>query len=445
MLSIRRLHTPDRSVAATVALDLRTPGQVGAVAVDRQGRARAWVLVIGGGRLAALVQRAVQELALRPRRLRILLGAERAQVATYDEAETPEREGILDVLRVEGYEPLPKPAVVAWPMGREGGWVAACDEEALASEIEELAGSWPVPLEVTVDQLLLATWLGPVDAAVEVQERTASIVVRGGSGQLLGRSIPGAVGLDEVARETRCTLERTGAGRVRCAGRGREDLASRLVGVAGVSLEPLPRSRGEDLPEELELAAELAGADDLPAFQGPWLDRRSRSLRWARRTLAAAAGIAVVGLILFVVALVGLFTVEPPGEETRAEAESLESQMIRLARTAELAGQVRELRDELEGTTLPWPPVAELLADLARGESRHIGWEQLSVSQGELEIEVSTGEAPPGRGVADTRSLLESSPRIVNVSWEEQVFRGKIRPPAPEIPGVPEAAPGGGP
>jgi hypothetical protein len=168
-------HAAKRGTPATVALDLRCAGKVAAVAVDSRG-GLAWAVLAGGERVA-LARRAVRELRVRPREVRVLLGApgtsarDEVQVAVLTLATpavvpgVPGEAEIAAALFAEGYERLNEPSVAALATSPETWLVAAGGAaviEPLAAGLLAESGTEPA---FVVDQLLAAAGLeaGPVE------------------------------------------------------------------------------------------------------------------------------------------------------------------------------------------------------------------------------------------------------------------------------------------
>jgi len=148
-----------KRLAATVALDLSLAGRAAAVAVDGRGGLAAWVLVADVADPSALARRALRELQVRPKAVRVLLGTgtgagDEAQVAVLDHQGVPDEGEILAALFADGYPRLSKPSVAAQPTS-QGAWlVAACGAstiEPLAACLLEESGTEPA---FVVDQLL---------------------------------------------------------------------------------------------------------------------------------------------------------------------------------------------------------------------------------------------------------------------------------------------------
>jgi hypothetical protein len=168
-----------RRAASTVALDLSLAGQAAAVAVDGRGGLAAWAVVSESGGPVALARRALRELQVRPREVRVLLGTgtgagDEAQVAVLDYPGVPGEGEILAALFADGYPRLSKPSVAAQPTS-QGAWlVAACGAstiEPLAAGLLEESGTEPA---FVVDQLLAEEGLvqaehsAPLPAACEL-------------------------------------------------------------------------------------------------------------------------------------------------------------------------------------------------------------------------------------------------------------------------------------
>lgn len=173
-----------KRVASIVALDLSLAGQVAAVAVDRQGGLAAWALVPDAGDPVDRARRALLELQVRPKGVRVLLGTgtaeDEAQVAVLDHPGAPGEKEILAALFADGYPRLSEPAVAA-VASSPGSWlVAACGGaaiEPLAAGLLAESGTEPA---FVVDQLLaaesggdLALHGGPLPAACALAWRLA--------------------------------------------------------------------------------------------------------------------------------------------------------------------------------------------------------------------------------------------------------------------------------
>lgn len=161
-----------RRAASTVALDLSLSGQAAAVAVDGRGALAAWAVVSEGEGPVALALRALRELQVRPKEVRVLLGTgtgagDEAQVAVLDHPGVPGEEEILAALFADGYPRLSKPSVAALATS-PGAWlVAACGAstiEPLAAGLLEESGTEPA---FAVDQLLAEEGLKPGSALIE--------------------------------------------------------------------------------------------------------------------------------------------------------------------------------------------------------------------------------------------------------------------------------------
>jgi hypothetical protein len=171
--------------SATVALDLSLAGQAAAVAVDGRGALVAWTVASEGGNAGTLARKALRELQVRPKEVRVLLGTgtgagDEAQVAVLDHPGAPGEGEILAALFADGYPRLSEPAVAALATS-PGSWLVAASGgaaiEPLAAGLLEESGTEPV---FVVDQLLAAEEGGvlalhgePLPAACELAWRLA--------------------------------------------------------------------------------------------------------------------------------------------------------------------------------------------------------------------------------------------------------------------------------
>jgi len=169
-----------KRAASTVALDLSLAGRAAAVALDGRGGLAAWALISdAGGAVEPLARRALRELQVRPKAVRVLLGTgmgagDEAQVAVLDHSGVPGEGEILAALFADGYPRLSEPSVAAQPTS-QGAWlVAACGAstiEPLAAGLLEESGTEPA---FVVDQLLAEEGLlqaghgAPLPAACEL-------------------------------------------------------------------------------------------------------------------------------------------------------------------------------------------------------------------------------------------------------------------------------------
>ncbi|MFL6262309.1 MAG: hypothetical protein ACJ76Y_21640 [Thermoanaerobaculia bacterium] len=382
-----------RRLPATVALDLRAASRVAAVAVSTGGGLAAWAIVSGssGGEPVALARRALRELRVRPRKVRVLLGGGETQVTVLSHAGAPDAETIAAALFAEGYERLSEPSVAALPLAPDTWLVAACGAgavEPLAAGLLLESGAEPA---FTVDQLLAAAAAGP-GAALELVE----------SGE-----------------------------------------AALLASLAG----ELPEDGGETLPAACGPAWRLALQPDVPELASPRSERRRTSLAWARRGARAALVLAVLGALLMAAGLrmawAGLASRTPA-------ARAADARLVQTLReTGELAGEVETLRAGLAGQRAPWPRLAELAGALARRRPPEVAWERLQVKDGALELEASAAGQDPFARLQSLRHDLEGAPGIANLSWStpaadrksgrlRQVFRAALRE-------MPAAAPRGEP
>jgi hypothetical protein len=446
---------------ATVALDLRLAGRVAAVAVNRRGGITAWKIVsgdvFGGGDPVALARRALRELAVRPKEVRVLLGSEQAQVAVLDHhARAPEEAAITAALFAEGYERLREPAVAALSVSPQTWLVAACGDaaiEPLAAGLLEEGGTEPL---FTVDQLLLAQGLEAGSALVELGETGLLIAAHPSGSTFFVRSLPAVVDVEEAAREGRESLETAGFdGTIQVCGPHRDSLARLLTeGGAAAVVEPLPASGGEPLPAACELARRLALRSPrtnktVPRLASPRGERRRTSLAWARRAIRIAVAVAALGALLMMAGLRIAWTSRTRNLALVSQASG-EARLVKEMREVEvLVGEVERLRAELAGQTAPWPRLAETAAALARQLPPEVGWESFTVKEGALELTAAARGTAPAARLELLRHALQSSPGIVNLSWEapaadpqgtrlRQVFRGVLR-------GMPGAAPQGKP
>jgi hypothetical protein len=241
------------------------------------------------------------------------------------------------------------------------------------------------------------------------------------------------------------TAETTGAG----AGGAADTAETTGPGVAGAATTAAGVTAAgggaTPPPAACDLALRLALGHGLPPpLACPGLERRRRSLAWARRTVRAGLVMAAAGLLLAVVGLHLAWAGRMGGPALRPRLEA-DARLVReLRQLAPLAAEVGGLRTSLAGMTPPWPPVAAPIADLARRLPPHVGWLRLEVQDGALEIEAAADGAAPRDGLALLRRGLEGAPELVNLSWKapgrapeatprRQVFHATLRalPAAP--------------
>lgn len=454
--AVEKVRSADRRRPCTVGLDLRTPGQAGAVAVDAAGRLLAWGVVSGDGGPAALAKLAIDALSVRPKQLRVLLGSA-AQTGIFLGDGPPATEQIAESLLADGYDPIAGPAVASVSPA-PGRWlVARCSEEMLRSLAEQLSEAVVAEPIFVVDQLLLARRLERDAAVVESTGAGLSVVAVPRDAAPVARSLPALVDAADAAGETERTLRAAGVkGGLRVLGAERDALLEHLDR-SGLKVwaEPLPTRGAERLPASLELAWRLAAEDEPPALTGPRLERRRESLLWAQRTAWAAIALGLLGLVLVVSGLVTAGVVAARQRALRRELAAVGSQIQQLQETAVFAEEVQKLRAELAGQALPWPPLAETVIGLANNRPADVGWERLVITDAALELEVSASGPTPFRELELMRGALESSPGITNLAWDEpvlpergkgvrQTFRARLRDPQSAPPGQPpgeEAAP----
>jgi hypothetical protein len=371
-----------RRLAATVALDLRVAGRAAAVAVDALGGLAAWA-VVSGSEPVALARRALRELRVRPRTVRVLLGGGEAQVTVLSglpRPEEPAAEEIAAALFAEGYERLSEPSVAALPLAPDTWLVAACGAgavEPLAAGLLLESGSEPA---FAVDQLLAAAVAGP-GAALRLVE----------SGE-----------------------------------------AALLAALGG----ELPALGGETLPAACGPAWRLACDLGVPPLASPRSERRRSSLAWAHRAARAALLLAACGVLLMAAGL----RLAWAGRASRTPAARAAGARLlqELRETGELAGEVERLRAGLASQRAPWPRLAEPVATLARRLPPAVAWERLQVKDGVLELEASAAGQDPFARLQLLRHALESAPGIANLSWGtpaadrksgrlRQIFRAALR------------------
>lgn len=433
---------------ATVALDLRLAGQAAAVAVDGQGAVTAWSIASGAEDTVALARRAVRELRVRPKKLLVLLGAAEAQVAILSHAGEPDASEITAALYAEGYERLSEPSVAALAIAPEVWLVAACGSaalEPLAAGLLEESGTEPA---FVADQLLAVDGLEDGSALVEFSEAGLLIAAALPGAPPFVRSLPGAFEAEDAARECRESLEAAGFdGPVRVCGPHRDLLSGLLAesGVAACSAD-LPASGGETLPAACELAWRLALRPTVPPLTSPRGEKRRTSLTWARRVTRVALVLAVLAGLLMAAGLRQGW-VNRTRQRALASGAGGERLVQELRKIGEQAKEAERLRAELAGRSAPWPRLAELVAALAGQLPPEVGWERLQIKDGALELEASAAGAAPLARLELLRHALQSSPGIVNLSWEppvadpqsprlRQIFRAGLS-------GAPAAAPQG--
>ena len=180
------MKTTKKRSAATVALDLSYAGRAAAVALDGRGGLAAWTMVSDAAEPAALARRALRELQVRPKAVRVLLGTgtgaeDDVQVAVLDHPGAPGEGEILAALFADGYPRLSEPAVAA-VASSPGSWlVAACGGAAIEPlSVGLLAESGTEPAFV-VDRLLAEESVapaghgGPLPAACDLAWRLARL------------------------------------------------------------------------------------------------------------------------------------------------------------------------------------------------------------------------------------------------------------------------------
>lgn len=433
---------------ATVALDLRLPGQAAAVAVDGEGTAAAWAVISEAGDPVALARRAVRELRVRPKKLLVLLGGAETQVSILARAGKPDASEIAAALYAEGYERLSEPSVAALAAGPDTWLIAACDFkgiEPLAAGLLDESGTEPA---FVVDQLLAVDSLDEGAALIESGEAGLLVAAAPPGSAPFTRSLPGTFDVEEAARESHESLAAAGFdGPVRICGPHR-DLLSRLLAESGVAagLADLPASGGETLPAACELAWRLALRPTTPPLTGPRGEKRRTSLAWARRVSRAALILTVLASLLMAAGLWQGWANRARQRALASGAAGDERLVQELRKIGERAKEAERLRTELASRTAPWPRLAGLVASLARQLPPEVGWERFQIKDGALEIEASAAGAAPLARLELLRHALQSSPGIVNLSWEppvadpksprlRQVFRAILSgAPAPAAP-----------
>ena len=432
---------------ATVSLDLRQPGRAAAVAVDGTGTVLAWALLHDDGDPAALAKRSLEKLSVRPRAVRVLLGARAASVGVFQGAGTPDEHEISDTLLAEGHERLDEPAVAAVLVARETWLVAAATAETLEELAEELVATAATEPAFVVDQLLVAERLEGASAVAEYGGAELLVAAQARGSAPLLRSVDSLPDAEQAALETFQVLEMAGfPGSVRVMGSERTQLRRQLTEKNLESQEePTPSSGREILPAGLELAWHLAVDPSPPALQSPRIERRRTSLGWARRTTWAAIALGLLGALMVAGGLKASRSGRAQSRALAAEAAGVEEQMRLLRETSELAEEVQRLRSGLAGQILPWPRLARTLALLADGFPPGVGCRRLAITDGDLELEASAAGTTPERDLELLRWTLDRSPGITNLSWDEpslaaeriavhQIFRAKVLDPSPTPP-----------
>ena len=407
-------HAAKKRSPATVALDLRVAGQVAAVAVDGRGTLAAWTVLSDTGDAVALARRALRELRVQPKEVRVLLGAGEAQVAVLSQAAAPGEGEIKAALFAEGYERLSEPSVAALALA-PGAWlVAACGSatlEPLAAGLLEESATEPV---FVVDQLLAVEGLEDGSALVDYGETGLLVAAKPPASAALVRFLPSVFDADGAAGESRESLEAAGfGGTVQVLGAQRDDLYRLLVESGMVArVATLP-----ELPSACELAWRLALRAAVTRLASPRGERRRTSLVWARRATRAAMVIALLGVLAMAAGMRLAWGSRARSRALASQAESDARLVKDLREIGVLAGEAKRLQAELAGRTAPWPRVAEAIAALARQLPPDTAWERLQIKDGVLELDASATGAAAAARLDLLRHTLERSPGILNLSW----------------------------
>ena len=410
---------PDKSGRAatgrprcTVGLDLRRPSHVAAVAVDGKAQLRAWASIRGEDDPVALTRIALETLSARPKEVRVLVGSERVRVGVCEGAGAPGAEEITEALVAEGHEPILN-AAIASSSAESGTWlVAACDEEKARSLVNGLAELLVLEPVLVVDQLLLLEQLQPGAAAMEITGDELLIITR-----------PAAPDAEHTRAEALRTLQTIGSAQsIRLLGARRAEL-SQMLDQQGLNLhqEALPACGGEPLPAELELAWRLATSIEPAELSSPLLAKRRQSMQWARRAGMLAVAVIVLSAILVVFGVSAALRVRAVQSADRAGLAALQTQIQQLREAGALAQEVERLRGQLGPRGLPWPRLAGPINELVKRSPPSMGWERLSMIEGELELEVSSAGVSPLVDLELARSALEGTPGFSNTSWDEPI------------------------
>lgn len=428
---------------AIVGLDLRARDRVGAVAVDRRGNLRGWAVADGEDDPASIAARALDLLSVKPEELRVLLGSELLQVGHGEGATEPDPREIEETLLAEGFDPIAATASRAVATAGDSWLVARGDEARLVPLAEDLAARAGVEPTFVADLLLLAHHLAAGDAVAETSPAGLSLVAIPDGAAPWTRSIAFGSEPDVLVSETEKTLSAAGIdGTVRLLGAARDDLGRGLEEAGWtVASTALSSTESESLPAQLELPWLLAVAEDAGeiALAGSGLVTRRESLAWARLVSFAGLAIGLLGILFMLsgLALLGL------GRESEtsgdAAATEIGTQLERLRQAAVLAEEVRQLRGDLAGQFLAWPPLAEVLSRLAETRPSRVGWERLAIRNGQLELDISAAGPTPLEELEQARRTIADCPGIVNLAWDapkvaeddlgvRQTFRAGIRP-----------------
>ncbi len=418
-------HASLSRVACRVALDLRTPGQAIAVAVDKHGALVAWARARGAEPPAVLAVAAAEKLTVTVRELRVALGAPKVAVGGVSIGESQDADATVAALAREGFTAPSGPH--AWLVLRDASGAtiaAACSDVEVATVADRFDAAVPAGPEMVADLQLLAASLERGRGILERTDAGIGLAVRAVDGGTVVRRIrlPAAQPLDDaILDQVRRTLEtsRVEAGATSVIGRDRSAISTAL---ASASPATLPRpGDGPALPDDFELAWRLATATTVPALESPDLERRAREIAADRRVVSVGVLIFIVGLAIFLVAmreraiaeerlagLTGAFT------EAQRKIEELTKVHALKQRTDVLETRVGELE-------LALPEVATLFDDLARRQPPKIGWERVALNQGRLLIEVSAAGSTAEEDLRAFRRLLQGHPRLVNVTWQPPI------------------------
>ena len=418
------MKTEKKRRPATVALDLSLAGRAAAVAVDSRGALAAWAVVSQGESPVGLARQALRELQVRPKEVRVLLGAEDVQVAVLDHPGAPD-------LR----------ANVA--SGRGGSGRAGGGSTRPGATTSPNSGRVEPPTCRPDPPLLEA--LGPKSAPTGApgEGEILAALFADGYPRLSEPSVAALAtspGTWLVAACGAAVIEPLAAGLLGESGMEPAFVVDQLLAEEGLKAGSALIETGEPLPAACALAWRLALRPTVTRLASPRSERRRASLAWARRTIHVAMILAVLGVLAMAAGLRQAWGSRGRTQALVAQAAGDARLLRELRETGALAGEAKRLQAELAGRTAPWPRVAEAVASLARTAPAETAWGRLQIKEGALEIEASAAGSEPEARLGLLRQALERSPGLANLSWGapttdrknprlHQVFRAAVRVP----------------
>ncbi len=405
-----------RRVRARVVVDVRLTACVQALAIDPRDQLCAWSrrpLPAGCDMVERVrqVRQAVEYLAVAVGEIRVLWGPHEIELAI-DTDDTPlDRNLAVAFIRRDAMVAPDESVACAFRATPAGRFIFGGSEAPLMAVAEAFDDVLPAGPLHSVDLLLLWDLCAEGGALVDCSDGLLTLVARESQRPLL-RRIP----LNDSSEAT------LAAGLAGLLERGLPMRCSGLpVPLPGGSRQALPRLGKQLLPASFELAWQLGKAGSFPRLEGPHIDQRARIHRATR----AMAYIGVLMLLLG--SMLGYY-----GYRARAKALAARESVVQISaplferleimRHSEQLDLANKERAERLRLNFPQTPLGELLYELAESLPEGVGWSQLTIIEGRLELVLVATD----RGELEAyREALQRRPELADVGWQPIAYSAR--------------------